>query len=314
MITLLDQKRLRRNPSYFIGWYQKFSTDEGYICAIISGFIKEKNKSPKGFVQFLDNLNQTSTYSIYNFNECAIDVQKQEIKIGNHTISQKRTQIQTKELKVDFQFTTGHSPHLFKGIGKNILGPLHYVPFVECKHAIISTESTFKGTITNGLHINNIEGKCYKEKDWGQSFPEEYIWIHSNSFENPFISFQFAYAKPKWLLFRPTTYIGFIKLENKTITLNGIGKSNIQFKCMNNRKIELTLQKKEAIINIQLTSGLATQLKAPNEGEMKKIINQSLDSKLKIEVINTKTNKIVYLLDSYRTSSEICLNKELYPS
>ena len=61
------------------------------------------------------------------------------------------------------------------------MGPFHYLPFLECNHAIIS----LRHHITGSLKVNNqkfqIIGDGYIEKDWGRSFPQDYLWLQSNS-------------------------------------------------------------------------------------------------------------------------------------
>ena len=55
-----------------------------------------------------------------------------------------------------------------------------YLSFLECNHAIIS----LRHHITGSLKVNNqkfqIIGDGYIEKDWGRSFPQDYLWLQSN--------------------------------------------------------------------------------------------------------------------------------------
>jgi len=72
------------------------------------------------------------------------------------------------------------------------MGWYSYIPFMECKHGIVSVNHKISGTlrIDNEL-IDLNEGKGYIEKDWGTSFPEAWIWIQSNNFNNPDTAFTF---------------------------------------------------------------------------------------------------------------------------
>jgi hypothetical protein len=53
------------------------------------------------------------------------------------------------------------------------MGWYSFIPFMECKHGIVSANHKIKGKITvNNQIIDFDEGQGYIEKDWGTSFPE----------------------------------------------------------------------------------------------------------------------------------------------
>ncbi len=59
----------------------------------------------------------------------------------------------------------------------DIMGPFQYVPFLECRHSVVSMNHSVTGEITvNGelFHFDNASG--YLEGDRGRSFPREYLW------------------------------------------------------------------------------------------------------------------------------------------
>ena len=73
----------------------------------------------------------------------------------------------------------------------NIMGPFSYIPFMECNHAILSMENTVEGVINiNNDKINFHNNIGYIEKDWGYSFPKNYIWCQGNNFKKRAILFK----------------------------------------------------------------------------------------------------------------------------
>lgn len=306
LITSSELNKLKRWSPFFIGWYNKFTLKDNRSCVIIAGFIKDKKKKPFGFIQYFDNQSKTSEYQTFPYEQCKIDYRNQIVALGSNTISLEYIAVNLKGIDANFRINNAQ-PYTFNRLGKNILGPLHYIPFVECKHAIMTLSSDFTGSITKGLKTNNVFGTCYQEKDWGKSFPEKYFWVHANSFDVSNNSFQFAFAKPKWLLLKPTVYIGFLKTADGLINLNGIGSSKITFKEQSRNHLIINLKKGYYEINLTLYSGITTSLIAPQKGKMNKEINESLNSKLILNVKNNKSpNKSYYIKTDY-ASSEIHL-------
>lgn len=59
----------------------------------------------------------------------------------------------------------------------DIMGPFKYVPFMECRHSVLSMLHRVDGTVSvNGTDYVFHNGKGYIEGDRGYSFPSEYAW------------------------------------------------------------------------------------------------------------------------------------------
>ena len=59
----------------------------------------------------------------------------------------------------------------------DIMGPFRFVPFLECRHSVLSMRHRVNGEITvNGKAYVFKDALGYIEGDKGTSFPEEYAW------------------------------------------------------------------------------------------------------------------------------------------
>jgi hypothetical protein len=58
-----------------------------------------------------------------------------------------------------------------------------------------------------GESIDFNNGRGYIEKDWGQSFPEAYVWMQSNHFSSQGISIKASVASIPWI---GKSFTGFI--------------------------------------------------------------------------------------------------------
>ena len=69
------------------------------------------------------------------------------------------------------------------------------------------------------LKVKKIDftgGRGYTEKDWGHSFPIGYVWMQSNHFSKPEISFKCSIAKIPFKIFSFNGFIAGLWLKKKT--------------------------------------------------------------------------------------------------
>ncbi|KAL7524522.1 hypothetical protein ACHAXR_000608, partial [Thalassiosira sp. AJA248-18] len=71
------------------------------------------------------------------------------------------------------------------------MGPVGWIPRLECTHGILSFDHILGGSLVmtsagESTSISFDDGRGYTEKDFGRSFPSLWVWIQSNSFrQNP---------------------------------------------------------------------------------------------------------------------------------
>ncbi|KAL7459677.1 hypothetical protein ACHAWC_011552 [Mediolabrus comicus] len=74
------------------------------------------------------------------------------------------------------------------------MGPVGWMPGLECTHGILSFDHELSGNITLTTTASNKKssteiismngGRGYTEKDFGRSFPSLWVWIQTNNFRN----------------------------------------------------------------------------------------------------------------------------------
>ena len=81
--------------------------------------------------------------------------------------------IATKEVTL-----TGHLSYgPFTPPAYDIMGPFCAVPFMQCRHGVLSLSHRLSGQLVlNRKKLNFDGGLGYIEKDWGRSFPSRYVW------------------------------------------------------------------------------------------------------------------------------------------
>ena len=90
----------------------------------------------------------------------------------------------------------------------NVMGFFAYLPFMECYHGLVSMRHNVSGYLSLGGETIDLNGGVgYIEKDWGCSFPKEYIWVQSNHFDVPNLDFMCSIAH---IPFMGTAFQGFL--------------------------------------------------------------------------------------------------------
>ena len=146
----------------------------------------------------------------------------------------------------------------------------------------------------NHENINFSDGTGYIEKDWGTSFPESWIWLHCNTFEEPDCSFTFSVAKIPWLGSFFIGHICFLYLKGNFYlftTYNGTKITHLHFL---NQKLEIILESKKFVLKVKAVQKRTGKLIAPDTGEMNRIIKESIDSVIEISLYKTNGDKILF--------------------
>ncbi|MCF8259402.1 MAG: tocopherol cyclase family protein [Melioribacteraceae bacterium] len=290
----------KKKSDFFEGWFYKIvSPDEKNILAVIPGIFLSADKSKEhSFIQILDGKNHESFYLKYDKNDFRFTADRFEIEIGNSFFSDEKLILDLDSDNLNLKgslFFNNQKEWPKTLLSPGIMGWYSYVPFMECNHGIISLNHSVNGELTiNGAKITFDGGKGYGEKDWGSSFPSSYVWMQTNHFDDPTVSFTGSVAKIPWLF---SSFRGFIiglligeKLY-KFATYTGAVLDHLK---VNENYTEFKVHDKKHILiaNAERTKG--GLLHGPYENEMTQRVSESLDSKIKVKLVDRKSGKIIF--------------------
>jgi tocopherol cyclase len=297
-----------KKKNYFEGWYFKHvSQDIKHVYSFIPG-ISFSGKDRHAFIQVINGITGETQYITYPLNEFIWDYKLLYLRIGRSVFTEQGINlfIEDDTIKVnghiEYKNITKFPKSLFS---PGIMGWYSFVPFMECKHGIISVNHDLTGKITvNNNLIDFLGGKGYIEKDWGASFPETWLWIQANNFSDRDTSFTFSVAKIPW---RGKFFIGFIAFlyfNKKFSVFSTYNKSVISEINYSGESIDLVLKNYNSILKINTLKNTFGELKAPESGKMSRRIKESIDSEVTI-TLSDNYNNLIYNDTSKRAGLEV---------
>lgn len=153
----------------FYGWYLKCQSATHTLAVIPA--IHQSGRERTCSIQIItDNCAWSVDFGADEFRQW-----KQKISIGYNQFSESgiKLKIRTPELIVKGKLFFGPLTPL----KYHIMGPFALVPFMECRHSVLSMQHSIFGTVQineQRYFFNNDRG--YWEGDRGRSFPKEYAW------------------------------------------------------------------------------------------------------------------------------------------
>lgn len=298
---------LKKKSPCFEGFYFKTAQKSGSTLVIICGFAKSNDKQ-HAFIQ-VSTQSIDTFYFEYPLNDLKSNDEAFSFTLGKNKFNQEGIRIDEKDCQVELKFSdfTLWNRSYFN---PSIMGVLTYVPFVECKHDIISPSISVSGSARlNERELEFDSASGYIDKNWGKSFPKDYFWGHISSFNNSSISIQFAKARPKWLFWKIPVHVGFLRINDEIHLFRSWKKGKMTFSNVGQEK--LVLVNKRFKIVLHFDQGRALNLKAPYEGKLDQLILEraGISTRVRIyEVGSTKESKVV--VDEMVFNSTLEVSKE----
>ena len=282
----------KKRKNYFEGWYFKHvSADRSQVWSFIPGISLSKGKA-HSFIQTINGISgetQVHEYTVEDFDASSREL---NIQVGSSGFS---TGGMSLELINDSQSISGTisygsmDPYPSTLFNPGIMGWYSFVPFMECKHGVVSMQHSLSGSLEmNGKEVDFEGGSGYIEKDWGTSFPESWIWLHCNTFLNSKTSFTFSVAKIPWLGSYFIGFISYLRLEDRIINFSTWSKARIEKLSYSENTVHLILYNKEYNLEVTAQHHLSGQLKAPVRGSMERYIKESVDADIELALKDQK--------------------------
>ncbi len=278
-----------KKKDYFEGWYFKsIDKNEKNAFSIIPGIsLSRDSQKSHSFIMILDARNQKMYYFTYPVSDFWANKDEFEIKIHDNFFSLKNIHLNINDgeakIKASLEFEN-ISPWPVRLLSPGVMGWYAFIPKMECYHGVLSFDHKIEGEIDiNGINIDFNGGKGYMEKDWGTSMPSSWIWMQTNHFEEEGISLFGSIAKIPWLKNYFTGYIFGLLYKNHIYKFTTYNRAKISKLEVNDSKIEIKVENKDHILEIEADRTEGVDLPAPKLGEMTSKVNESLNSRIDLK-------------------------------
>lgn len=270
-----------KQPPFFEGWYYKVvSADERHRYAIIPGIIL--GDQAHAFVQVLDGVTGRSAYHMYPTGEFWASTSEFDVRIGpNHFTGQGislRVERPEGRISGDLAFH-GVTPWPVSVASPGIMGWYAWMPAMECYHGVLSFDHAIQGSLSvDGQPLNFSAGRGYIEKDWGQSFPDAWVWFQANHFAAPGTCITASVAIIPWVR---RAFPGFIVglAHNRTLyrfaTYTG---ARIEHLAITDDYVDWTVRDNRHRLAMRATRSQGGLLLGPTRVEMGKRVDETLSA------------------------------------
>jgi hypothetical protein len=284
------------NKRYFEGWYFKHvSKNMENVFSFIPG-ISLNPENPHAFIQVINGINGNTQYIEYPLSAFRFKKSTFEVQIGDSVFTTDNIVLKINTSSVQISGRLGFSGSVkypATVFSPGIMGWYSFVPYMECKHGVVSVLHRIDGSLLiDGEQIDFSGGKGYIEKDWGKSFPESWIWLQSNNFENSEACVMMSIAKIPWLGSFFTGFLGFLYYDGTFYPFSTYSKSELTELDLENEKLTISLKSRKHRLKIMASIKSSGLLRAPKSGEMSRHIKESVDSVLEVELLDHKGNQI----------------------
>lgn len=286
-----------KHKDYFEGWYYKLiDRNSENIFAFIPGVSITKGEK-HAFIQFINAGTGFSKYIKYPFDIFNFSEKELDIKINNNQFNRFGLEVdfQSEDTivkgKIEFLNIVSYPKSI---LNPGIMGPYSFVPFMECHHGIVNIFCQLSGTISiNGKEINFDGGSGYLEKDWGSSFPESWIWLQSNHFEDESTSVMFSIASIPWIGKHFDGLISFVKTGDKFYRLATYTGARINKLEYSEGVLVISIEDSKYMLALKVKNTEGVILKAPKKGQMNINITETMLSQAEVDFSN-KTGGTIF--------------------
>ena len=247
----------------------------------------------QAFIQILDGKKCEAVYHKFDYDTFVPTAGKHDVSILSNRFQGDQITLDLEDIKGTLRFVN-QVPWSNSWYSPGIMGPFSFVPFMQCYHGILSMDHSIEGSLNiGGETVDFSGGRGYMEKDWGSSFPSEYIWMQSNHFSEPGISMKLSIAKIPWLM---SSFVGFIAgvwLKDRLIEFTTYNLTRIKKSHANSNDVEVILENNRYRLHVKADRVNATELASPQLGFMDGRIEESMTAELHVTLLDKKRNTII---------------------
>lgn len=259
---------------FFEGWYFKHQQG-GHIIAFIPAHHRDESGVHTASLQIVTE--DRAAYMEVPIRDFQVEREPFRVRCGNSVFSLGGCRIDCAFAGERLTGTLRYGP--WTAPRGDIMGPFRFVPFMQCRHSVLSMAHSVKGTLAlGGQTLDFRQGEGYVEGDRGTSFPSRYLWTQSLF---PGGSVMLSVADIPFCGGHFTGCVGFVWLNGQELrlaTYRGlrIAEAGPQGAVVRQGRWELA---------VELLEARPLDLRAPQMGDMGRTIRESAACRVRYRLL-----------------------------
>lgn len=301
------QGRLKRR-SYFEGWYFKqVSEDASAAWSFIPGLSYGPDGRGEAFVQAIDGSTGATEWYPYPVEAFSAARGGFEVRVGDSVFSlagiRARLGAGPTRIEADLAFDSS-VPYPATLLSPGIMGPYSWVPFMECRHGLVSMDHGVSGEVRARGGVARMDGgRGYIEKDWGSSMPSSWIWSQTNSFPSRGDSFMLSVARIPWLGSSFTGFLCVLRAGGRLRRFASYTGHRLERVEVGERDVRIRIAGRGQELSFEARRERAGFLAAPVRGVMSRRIAESIDARVRVSL--TEGGATIWSGESSRAGLEL---------
>lgn len=256
-----------------------------HTLAAIPGYHQMADGSEQAFLQLIiDRISYYFTYPMYQFSFMR---NPYEIIVDKCIFTKRSASFFLHEPGLCLKGDVGFGPLseiATSRFSPDIMGPFSYLPFLQCRHGILSMGHTVTGSLSvNGEVIDFTGGSGYLEMDSGTSFPDQWMWTQCNSFPSGARMMLAAATVPVCGL-RIRGVIGVVMAAGKEFRLATYNGAKLKKSVFENGRAEVVTANRKHRLELVITGYEGQSLMAPVNGAMSRPLKECISCSVHIKL------------------------------
>ena len=301
-------KGARKTRRYFEGFYFKqVSADRSEAWSFIPG-ISRGDRKGEGycFVQVIEGKSGRTWWFQYPLGDFGASADRLEIRVGGSSFSESGIVLDLEGEEGRFRGELRFGPFRSlpsRPLWPGVMGPFAFLPFMECRHGLISLDHRVTGGFEadgRGVRMDGAgaggegtaAGRGYIEKDWGSSMPSSWIWMQSNNFASEGDSFMLSIADIPWLGSAFTGFLCVGALAGRLLREATYTGARLEDFRLEDGELSVAIVRGASRIEVRAARSRGGLLRAPVNGLLTRRISESVDAGIALRW--TEKGKLVF--------------------
>ncbi|HWT26421.1 MAG TPA: tocopherol cyclase family protein, partial [Mobilitalea sp.] len=230
------------------------------------------------------------------------------IKVGENEFTRDRIKlnIETEGLSIHGELSFKHIIELPKTLLRpGIMGPFSYLTFMECYHGVVNIHHDIEGCLNiSGRNIDFTGGYGYIEKDWGRSFPENWVWLQSNHFGEDDVTVMFSKAKIPFLGSSFEGFLSLLRIKDRVLVFATYTGAKLRKVEIDDHILRIRINNIRFQLELLVLLSEGGRIIAPKNGRMNREIIESINAVVKVR-LSSRGGRILYEGQGTNTGLEI---------